>query len=477
MRSIYPILTTLVFSLISLPMWTQTPNEDWPQQDGFSERTSHVITEMTPPFELARTIDVGEDISDFVYSDNVVYFSFIGSIGRAFGAYSLDMDQVLWKRAIPEARGSVGCYPTVSGDLVYVGAQRGAGFYALDKMSGDSVWFYPTESHYGRPAAVKGDKLFLQPPAKGLLCFDKYTGEVLWEYGSSSAQTVPLVDDKHVYFTSRLTDTIYALTHEGELVWKYRSPSGIDDFEAFLSHGDSIFLKTRGHIVALNQDNGSEFWKTALPDSNSFISGVNALTWSPHVLISHEWIGDWQDSFKIQGFDYTTGTMKWSHDLEPRSGASSVSFGSYLVNNNGGDLQIRRAEDGEVVQNLSGYNIPSYERVKVVDGIFLASRGSEILLFTPITTSVSSPGHNMKWQILENPIQDELVLEVMADQRITVDFQIVSLNGTYTGISGSLEADSNPVQRRVDISSLPSGQYLVNIRSGQYLGQLAFVKQ
>lgn len=47
----------------------------------------------------------------------------------------------------------------------------------------------------------------------------KDTGNLLWEHGRASAQTVPLVDDDHVYYTSRVDDTVVALTHNGEEYW------------------------------------------------------------------------------------------------------------------------------------------------------------------------------------------------------------------------------------------------------------------
>ncbi|MDX1686139.1 MAG: PQQ-binding-like beta-propeller repeat protein, partial [Saprospiraceae bacterium] len=334
----------LVFIFTIQLIHAQTPGMDWPMVDGFSERTGHVDSEMTPPFELKTSVDVGVNVSEFSFVDGIIYCSYSTPNGNAFRAYDPMSNRVLWDRVVPRSRGGVNFVPAVSDDIVYIGGQGGTGLYALNRMTGDSIWFYANQSLYGRNVAIKGDKLFLQPPAQGLVCLDKDTGEKLWEFGSGSAQTVPLVDDRHVYFTSRIHDTLFAVTHDGEESWKYLLPSEVIDFEATMSIGDTILVKTRTNLIALDQSTGQEIWNTTLMDSNSYITTSNALTYTPKMLLVHEWIGDWSDTFMIQGFDYN-GNMIWNHVLEPGSGGPAVSFGNYLTQANGGDLEIRHAMD------------------------------------------------------------------------------------------------------------------------------------
>ena len=251
----YLALASLYF-FFSVSIFAQTQDKDWPQMDGFSERTGYVHTDMSPPFKISDTVQIGQNVDDFTFSGGVIYTSYATAAENRFRAVKIETDQVLWDRAVPNTRGGVNFHPAVSDDLVYIGGQGRSGIYAIDRMNGDSIWFHASGGQYGRNVAIKGDRMYAHPGGQGLVCFNKMTGEVVWEYGRASAQTVPVVDDDYVYFTSRIHDTLTALTHGGDVVWHYVSPTTIDDFEACMSKGDTLFFKTRGELLALDRHTG-----------------------------------------------------------------------------------------------------------------------------------------------------------------------------------------------------------------------------
>jgi len=463
-------MTTRIISLgLGLLFLVQTLNaqDGWLLQDGNSERTAYVDTEMSPPFEQSISIQLPRNVEGFTYAYGMIYFFHGGALGVSVGAFDPEKGKISWVKRVSSSTAANGCFPAITEDIVYASGQQAKWIYALDRQTGDSLWVHPTQSNYGRTFAIKGDLFFAQPSGYGLVCLDRLTGNKLWEYGQSSAQTVPLVDDDHAYFTSRVSDTIYALKHDGTLDWKYASESGIDDFEAFVSTGDTIFFKSRGHLVALNASDGSEYWNTKLRSDTSFISGVNALTWTPQVLVSHEWLGDWRGAFMIQGFDKKTGQMIWSHPLKDESGTPAAAFGQYLVHVNGGDLQIRNASDGEVVQEFPGENYYVWSRVIVADGMLLALRGSEIRVFEPEPTrTIPYADDPVDWQILGNPGFDQIALDVNTGSLDPVQFSINTTQGVFTGISGTCSGSG---RTSINVATLPAGLYVITLHNKNWV--------
>lgn len=455
--------TSLFLILIFINgLMAQEENKDWPQLDGSSQRHGYVVTDKAPPFYESETIDVGVHISQFTYVDGVVYVSFSQTEGNSFMAYDLNSDQELWTFVVPGSVGGVNCSPTVSEDLVYVGGQRGKGLYALDRMTGDSVWFYDCDGLYGRNVTVQGDKLFFQPPSGGITCLNKSTGAVIWEYGGGSGQTIPAANENIVTFTTRLNDTLYLLDHDGQVVWK--RPEVEDEFSAMVIKDDKFYLKTRSSISALELSDGTELWHHTYPDSFSFIANVNGMTWSDAGLICQEWIGDWRDTFRIQMRDFDSGTVQWSYTLEQGSSAPAVAFPGYLAHVNGGDLIIRNASDGSVAQMIENVNLNSGNRVKFVDEHLLAARGQEIVVFDPITTSITNHlNRGLSMRSVKNPVADEVEIIIDSRKDGQASLEWIKLDGS--GIDQSIRMGLLEGQNRVNLRlpSTVSGIYFLRL--------------
>lgn len=223
MKSYLLPLLTLYFILNS----NIQAQDGWMMQDGDPERTAFVDTDMKPPFELSRTLNISEYPHDFTYAYGMIYLTYRTTDGNYVGAFDPKTEEFVWRHKIVGSRSSVGCFPAVTEELVYAGGQKNVRFYALDRMTGDSIWSFPSTTNYGRTFAIKNDLLFVNPGDHGMVCLQKDTGTLLWEYGEYSGQTVPLVDDKHAYFLRRRKDTLIALTHDGKEAWRYNPPTPV----------------------------------------------------------------------------------------------------------------------------------------------------------------------------------------------------------------------------------------------------------
>lgn len=115
---------SLIFSLLLflLAYTTLTAQDGWFHQDGNTERTAYVETDMAPPFKLDRTIETNEFFHDFTYAYGMVYFTFQKDGTNHIAAFDPDQQTMIWSKKMHGSRGGTGCYPMVTEDIVYAGA-------------------------------------------------------------------------------------------------------------------------------------------------------------------------------------------------------------------------------------------------------------------------------------------------------------------------------------------------------------------
>lgn len=233
-------------------------------------------------------------------------------------------------------------------------------------------------------------------------------------------------------------------------------------------------MKTRGYLLALNRYTGEEFWNTQLPDNNSFISTNNTITWTPNHLINHEWIGGWQDTFKMQGYDLSTGQLKWSHTLKPGASNPATAFGDFLVQNNESVLEIRTSLDGQLIQSISGYYLVRFFRIKVLDGQIFAATDRGVLVFKPIPTrTFESSRIRFEWDLLGNPVADQLQIQVRSSHPESLSYRVISSGGELVPIAGKFYASDGTIGT-IDLSTLPSGNYFIQLCQGADCDQKQF---
>ena len=468
------ILVIFTTCLLTTTLNAQSPNKDWPQIDGFSERLGYIESSMKPPFKRLSSIATDLNIKDFTYVDGMVYFS-TNLISNTFVALDIFNGNTLWQKSLPNTIGSVNFHPAVSDDLVFLGGQRGLGLYAYDRFSGDSVWFQPIKGLYGRNVAIKGENLYVNAPGEGVQCYNKRTGEKKWEFGEYSFQTVPLVDDDHVYHYT--ADTIFTLNKDdGKIVWKRAYKS--NNFSATMIKGDTLFFKTRSKMVTFNAQSGTLIWEKDLGTNNSYLATWNVLTWTPDMLIVHEWNGDWQDSFKIQGYAHEDGTLKWTYSLKPNSICPSAGFGSYVALINGSTLEIRSAANGEVVQSFPQFSFIGRVKIKAVDQFIFVVGPEGLSIFTPESTSTFTEDKiSLNWKIIDDPIGSSIHLEFESDQSMEVHYAIVDLNGQLISPPGSLNIKDGITQHDIFPGHLPPGNYFISIWNNSFADSKSFISQ
>lgn len=132
--------------------------------------------------------------------------------------------KILWQHSMTEEYGRITGYggrvtsPIVDGDLVIMGmlnaswgdqARGGNRFVALDKRTGDVVWWggtgqIPKDTYYSVPvvAVINGERLVISGSGDGgVYAFRARTGEKVWGYvfGAGAVNCSPVVDGTHVY--------------------------------------------------------------------------------------------------------------------------------------------------------------------------------------------------------------------------------------------------------------------------------------
>jgi outer membrane protein assembly factor BamB len=158
---------------------------------------------------------VGDPETGNVYAHGVqgLLFCFEGKTGK-----------VIWEKSLTEEFGRVSGYggrvnsPIIDGDLVILGminanwgeyARGGNRFLALDKKSGDVVWWSETglpvkSTYYSNPivAVINGQRVFVTGGGDGAVhAFQVRTGKKLWShiFCAGGVNVTPVVDGNYVY--------------------------------------------------------------------------------------------------------------------------------------------------------------------------------------------------------------------------------------------------------------------------------------
>jgi outer membrane protein assembly factor BamB len=197
-----------------------------------------------------------------------------------------------------------------------------------------------------------GDKIFLTSAlddgAKRIVqCVNATDGSVLWQkvfsYGShrmhrfnSYASSTPAVDSDHVYVTFADADSydLYALTHDGEQVWRHQlgklysnhgmalSPICVGDLVILgKEHGRQAPEDEGSYIVAVDSKRGEERWRS--PRDNAKVSYSTPSLYDDaegRTLLVCNSTGN-----GMTGLDLKTGQVVWSRDcFAPRTVSSPV---------------------------------------------------------------------------------------------------------------------------------------------------------
>jgi len=191
-----------------------------------------------------------------IIHDGVVY---VGSFDQNLYALRADTGELKWKF---RTRDQVACTPHVDEGILYFGS-RDQNIYALDARTGELVWKYRTFGCIISEPVIVGNKLLMGSYDHNLYCLDKRTGELKWKFrtqGEVHNANAFAVRDGVIYFSS-FDNFLRALEIEtGKLLWKLRIGQ-YGSCVAPVIHRDVIYQSCRDGILYAVSLDGELLWK------------------------------------------------------------------------------------------------------------------------------------------------------------------------------------------------------------------------
>lgn len=340
--------------------------------------------------------------------DGAVYFP---DWGGTFWKVDARTGEAIWSRSVADytgvARAVSRTSPTVVGDTVYIGTQRGARLLAIDTETGDLRWQQTMDEHQyailtQSPVVYQGvvyqgvssdEEIAVVNPdlpcctfRGSLVATDAETGEVLWKTYTISEQGegtdvfsgaavwsgVPAIDPQ--------TDTIYITTGNN-----YEIPqSAMECQQAGGTPAECLpEWNMIDSFIALDADTGEIRWRTGQNRFDSWnlgcIPGAPAPNNCPVLVGPDHDFADGAHLFTIPGpddeprkavgagqksgeywmLDATTGEVLWSAATGPGSALGGIEWGTatdgeriYFAQNNA-DRQEYELPDGQVIDYAS----------------------------------------------------------------------------------------------------------------------------
>lgn len=341
--------------------------------------------------------------------DGAVYFP--DWAGR-FSKVDAETGELIWQRSIPDYVGIAAAVsrssPTVVGDTVYIGTQRGARLLAIDTANGDLRWSTTMDEH---PSAIltqspmvhdgvlyqgvsSDEEVAAIPPGYDCCTFrgsmtavDAATGDILWRtYMTPESPEDPETNGRYsgnaIWSSTPAIDpdsgTLYITTGNN-----YTVPNDVQDCQE--NGGTPSECSPGNHlnsIVAMDATTGDIKW-TAGEDAfdtwnggciigpppnncppipgpdHDFADGAHLLTVTDADGQQRKLVGAGQKSGIYWMVDATTGEIVWSAALAPGSEVGGIQWGTatdgervYLVETNFGreDYEL---PDGTVIDYSS----------------------------------------------------------------------------------------------------------------------------
>lgn len=275
---------------------------DWPMINGCREQTAWAKneTELAPPFE-SKTFDEAPGGTMLTYEDGMLLFGKDNTV-HAFDPQS---DTILWSFEVEGAGGSIGCAPAFANSLVLCGAQHGTGLFALNRETGEEVWFKPIGNLYNNNPIPDGDRVYIIQDS--LYCLNVADGSTIWSFPGSGTKT-PAVDDSNVYAHG------YALNKfNGEIKWQ------ADFTGQVIMSVDSQYMYVEEYpwrtILAYRKSDGQIQWTYEIPDGVlSYFSGGNAAITDNYFCFTVD--GTSEGNAALYVLDKDTGDYLWHRVID-----------------------------------------------------------------------------------------------------------------------------------------------------------------
>lgn len=150
--------------------------------------------------------------------------------------------------------------------LLYISTARG--LYALDAVTGDTIWVYPTDLPLGNAPTVFNDVVYVGGYDHKLYALDANTGGFRWTFEVESGfATNPLVldiDSRTLVYAGNRDGNLYAIEDLGNtptLAWQYETGGPIL-FSAAYAEGTVYIASNDSHAYALDARSGALVWQS-----------------------------------------------------------------------------------------------------------------------------------------------------------------------------------------------------------------------
>jgi outer membrane protein assembly factor BamB len=377
--------------------------EDWPQfrgphRDGVSTEKGLLQSWPADGPPLAWSVEgLGGGFSTVSIAKDRIYtlgnsqdkekkrgqLSYLIALNRADG-------KQLWASEVGPAGGSLGCTPTVDGDLVFALGQMGD-LACIDK-DGKLVWRKNLQKDFGgvkggwnycESPLVDGDAVIVTPGGKEatVVALNKKTGETVWkcpiptrhnEAGYSSVVIANVDGVKH--YVQLFNGGLVGISTEGKVLWTHEKLGGnTANVPTPIVLGDYVFssigygrgaslmkLKADGQAVSAEE----VYYKKELTNKHGGVIKVGDFVY-----------GDTDDSGHPFCAEVKTGKVKWKRKNQGNGGGSaSITYADgrlYIHYDNGTVALVKAvADDYEEVGSFQApkRNGPSWAHPVVCDG-------------------------------------------------------------------------------------------------------------
>ena len=351
------------------------PSDEWPTYHNNEPRQGVSPSNFLPPVQQMWS-DGPHTMARWsgpVMSDGLLYVTSMDGFVRAREPTSGD---VVWERHLGEAYYYT-CSPTVANGIVYVtmATSNSSTVYALDGMTGDTIWAADSYYYSARDvmsyadglvfaatwnneivahdaltgtvawvynagtypvggATVTGGVLYqalldLYSGAGSFVALDEPSGALLWSQALNNIAVGPPLYAKGNVYIGTYSGTMYALNAtDGSVVWNYSSYNYIDFGTPAYDGAAIYYCDLVGSMFALNATDGSLIWNEGV--------GSGAAS-APAYANGYLYIASWDGNlYTVDSFD---GTVVDTDYIGPGSTSSpAVSDGWIWVEANDGTV-------------------------------------------------------------------------------------------------------------------------------------------
>lgn len=336
--------------------------DSWPryQRDrtrtGYNPSASPPTETVTEQWQL-EVDEWGPNSLQPVVSDDTVY---VNDSSDSLYAIDRQTGEKVWTF---EGQNTLGSFPTVTDDRVYVGGTAKppdigivGRLYGLNPETGEKQLHFDVDSACGTPI-VRGDSIYVGDGSGYIYAIDKETAEKKWRFATSpydrSIIKTPAVDGNTLYASTQ-EGIMYAVELEtGREQWRFESED--DGFTSPLVSDGLIYVAAsnwddeRDKLYALDKEGGEPRWVF----TDGFEISYDQTT-APAIAYGKVYVGG--SGGTLHAIDSKSGNKKWQFETgqpinEPTVANRRVYFGDtggnlYAVNTQSGTEEWRTNIDG-----------------------------------------------------------------------------------------------------------------------------------